>query len=110
MGWDGNPCWNLAMGLKTNLDARQVRRIMELQRMSALNNRQIKTLFSQFRRNEDGLALTEYLLLLGLITAGIITAVLGFGDSLSVLWTQWADFMRAFETAASVPSAGNLGL
>ena len=62
-----------------------------------------------FWAGNDGLALTEYLLLLGLITAGIITAVLGFGDSLTVLWEQWATFMAAFETAASVPTPDDLG-
>ena len=71
---------------------------------------QFSDIVTSLKKDNEGLALTEYLLLLGLITAGIITAVLGFGESLNVLWTQWADFMSAFETAASVPTGEDLGV
>lgn len=42
-----------------------------------------------FRKEEDGLALTEYLILLGLLTGAVILAVVGFGTELGALWTGW---------------------
>ncbi|WP_066112407.1 hypothetical protein [Salipiger sp. CCB-MM3] len=48
--------------------------------------------FRRLRDEEDGLALTEYLLLLGLLVGGVILAVGFFGSALSDGWTQWADW------------------
>jgi pilus assembly protein Flp/PilA len=42
-----------------------------------------------FGREEDGVALTEYLILLGLLIGGLITAVLIAGNSLENAWTAW---------------------
>lgn len=53
----------------------------------------INFIFSQmarFKKDEDGLALTEYLILLGLLTAGVITAVLAIGGNLNAAWTGWS--------------------
>lgn len=50
--------------------------------------------FRRLRDEEDGLALTEYLLLLGLLVGGIIVAVGLFGTSLNTGWTGWAEWLR----------------
>ena len=39
--------------------------------------------------DEDGLALTEYLILLGLLTGAVIGAVIVFGTQLGAAWTTW---------------------
>lgn len=49
----------------------------------------IAHLFNQFRKNNSGLALTEYLLLLGLLTGAVVVAVLTFGTNLGAAWTAW---------------------
>ena len=46
----------------------------------------------RFAKQEDGIALTEYLTLLGLLLGGVFTAVAGFNDSLTGVWdtfTAW---------------------
>lgn len=48
---------------------------------------------ARFRKDEDGIALTEYLILLGLLTLAVIGAVLVFGENLSVAWQAWADWI-----------------
>ena len=50
----------------------------------------IKNTLVQFSKEEDGLALTEYLILLGLLTGAVITAVLLFGGNLGLQWGGWA--------------------
>ena len=57
----------------------------------------LSKLIQRIRREEDGLALTEYLILLGLLTAGVIAAVLAIGGDLATYWGEWEDF---FDTAA----------
>lgn len=52
----------------------------------------ISHLQARFQRDEDGLALTEYLVLLGLLIGGIVVAVTAFGDGLDVAWTSWTNF------------------
>lgn len=47
----------------------------------------------RLRDDEDGLALTEYLLLLGLLTGAVIAAVLLFGGALAGQWNSWATWM-----------------
>lgn len=47
----------------------------------------------RFRRDEKGIALTEYLILLGLLTSAVIIAVLAFGTQLGILWDGWADWL-----------------
>lgn len=58
----------------------------------------------RFRRDEKGIALTEYLVLLGLLVAGVIAAVLLFGTALSDVWTGWADWIGGTQIAA--PTSG----
>lgn len=49
----------------------------------------MKDLGRRFRDDEDGLALTEYLILLGLLTGAVIVAVTAFGGSLGDAWETW---------------------
>lgn len=42
-----------------------------------------------FAREEDGVALTEYLILLALLVGGVITAVTTAGSNLSAAWDEW---------------------
>lgn len=60
-----------------------------------------KNICAEFVSEEEGLALTEYLILLGLLTGGVIVAVLAIGESLNVAWTGWADW---FETNIEILS------
>ena len=53
----------------------------------------------RFRDDEEGLALTEYLILLGLLTAAVIGAVLAFGGQLGVLWQSWATWLESLNGA-----------
>jgi pilus assembly protein Flp/PilA len=45
-----------------------------------------------FAQEEDGVALSEYLILLGLLVGGVITAVTVAGGQLSAAWTAWGNF------------------
>ena len=49
-------------------------------------------MLSAFGRDEDGIALTEYLILLGLLTAGVIVSVLAIGGNLNTAWAGWASW------------------
>jgi pilus assembly protein Flp/PilA len=46
-----------------------------------------------FRKEEDGLALTEYLVLLGLLTAAVIAAVTLLGTNIGLAFTDWAGWI-----------------
>ncbi|MGX9993117.1 Flp family type IVb pilin (plasmid) [Rhizobium sp. Z1P35] len=54
-----------------------------------------------FAREEDGVALTEYLILLALLVGGVITAVTLAGTNLAAVWTGWAGW---FTTNLAVPA------
>ena len=62
----------------------------------------IKKTLGRFRREESGLALTEYLILLGLLTAAVIAAVILFGTELGANWTTWGSWMQ--DQALEAPS------
>ncbi|NRB16411.1 MAG: hypothetical protein HRU33_02220 [Rhodobacteraceae bacterium] len=62
-------------------------------------NAYIQDLIARFHSDEEGLALTEYLLLLGLLTAAVITAVLAFGTQLGALWEGWRLFIMSMTPA-----------
>jgi pilus assembly protein Flp/PilA len=47
-------------------------------------------LWKDFCRREDGLAMTEYLILLGLLTGGTIAVLVVIGADLSGYWDTWA--------------------
>ena len=55
-----------------------------------------------FAREEDGIALTEYLVLLGVLTAAVIAAVSLAGNNLAAAWGLWASW---FSTGISGPPA-----
>lgn len=44
---------------------------------------------SAFAREEDGVALTEYLILLALLVGGVIAAVTTAGTNLADAWETW---------------------
>lgn len=46
----------------------------------------------RFAADERGLALTEYLLLLGILSAVVIAAVFVFGQNLGAQWSLWAQW------------------
>ncbi len=50
------------------------------------------SMMKTFRKEEDGLALTEYLILLGLLVGGVIVSVLAIGGDLAGAWAEWATF------------------
>ena len=54
------------------------------------------TTLQSVRRDEDGLALTEYLILLGLLVGASIAAISLIGEDLGLAWDAWVDF---FDTA-----------
>ena len=54
-----------------------------------------KEMVAAFGREEDGIALTEYLILLGLLIGGVITAVTIAGNSLETVWTNWGNWWVA---------------
>ncbi|UWP87849.1 hypothetical protein K3X13_07745 [Aliiroseovarius crassostreae] len=67
----------------------------------------IEKLVLRFRKDEDGIALTEYLILLGLLTAAVIAAVLLFGEQLGLRWDTWAQWMSS--TQLNAPAVGSGG-
>lgn len=63
----------------------------------------LRSQVSRFSKDENGLALTEYLILLGLLTAGVIAAVLLMGTSLGTAWGTWGNWFNANTTELSSP-------
>ena len=59
-----------------------------------------------FAQEEDGVALTEYLILLGLLVGGVIAAVTLAGTNLSAAWTSWAGFFNASLTCTDNAANG----
>ena len=55
----------------------------------------------KFKKDEDGLALTEYLILLGLLTAAVIAAVILFGGNIATSYDDWAAWIGANTGAPS---------
>jgi len=55
----------------------------------------------KFRKEEDGLALTEYLVVLGLLVGGVIVAVGAFGDALSLSWGEWTSWIEGLDDPAT---------
>ncbi len=53
-----------------------------------------------FAREEDGVALSEYLVLLGLLVGGVILAVTTAGGNLATAWTNWGAFFLTLDDAA----------
>ncbi|ACP22541.1 hypothetical protein NGR_b10880 (plasmid) [Sinorhizobium fredii NGR234] len=53
------------------------------------------TKVSAFAREEDGVALSEYLVLLGLLVGGVIAAVTTVSGNLAAAWTSWGTFFTS---------------
>ena len=58
---------------------------------------------ARFARDEEGLALTEYLVLLGLLIGGVIVAVTLFGQGLSDAWDSWTAWFGGSNVTAPAP-------
>lgn len=52
-----------------------------------------------FAREEDGVALTEYLILLALLVGGVIATVVIAGTNLNNAWVTWAAFFTELNRA-----------
>jgi pilus assembly protein Flp/PilA len=59
-----------------------------------------------FLHDEEGVALTEYLVLLGLLVGGAVAAVTAAGGNLSAAWESWGSW---WTTNTSAPSGGTGG-
>ena len=59
------------------------------------------TALQRFRRDERGLAMTEYLVVLGLLVGGVIGAILFFGEQLEIVWTTWANWLGGLDDNAN---------
>ena len=46
-----------------------------------------------FAAEEDGGAMTEYIVLLGILVGGVIAAVTLFGTDLNTVWQSWATWI-----------------
>ena len=62
-----------------------------------------------FVREEDGIALTEYLILLGVLTAAVIAAVLLAGGNLANAWNGWAVWFETLDNNVPTVAAGGGG-
>lgn len=60
----------------------------------------------EFREDESGLALTEYLVLLGLLVGGVIAGVTLFGGNLNTTWNGWAGWITRVVTAPAAATGG----
>ncbi|TPK34274.1 hypothetical protein FJ492_26615 [Mesorhizobium sp. B2-5-4] len=60
----------------------------------------LTSMFRAFAREEDGIALSEYLILLGLLVATLLTAVGVAGTNLSNAWTSWGTFFTSLSHTA----------
>lgn len=56
-------------------------------------------IISAFRLEEDGVALTEYLILLGLLVGSVIISVQLAGINLSAAWATWGSWWTTTVTA-----------
>ena len=50
-------------------------------------------LMRRFHDEDEGLALSEYLVVLGLLIGGVIGAVLIFGQNLATAWGNWSTWV-----------------
>ena len=47
----------------------------------------------ELKDREEGLALTEYVVVLGLVTSALVVAVVGFGGALQEVWAGWSTWI-----------------
>lgn len=53
-----------------------------------------------FAREEEGVALTEYLILLGLLVGGVVASIVLIGGQLNTNWASWATWFQNQNLAA----------
>lgn len=73
--------------------------------MLMIINAYVRDLVVRFKSDEEGLALTEYVILLGLLTAAVIGAVLLFGGALDEIWRAWVAFISSLDNNVPAPIA-----
>ena len=66
----------------------------------------LKNTLARFSKDEDGLALTEYLVLLGLLTGTLILAVVAFGGALNTQWAAWTAWISGELTPPALSGGG----
>ena len=49
----------------------------------------------RFRNEEDGVAMTEYLVLLGVLVGAVIASILFYGEQLGGVFVTWATWLGA---------------
>ena len=54
-----------------------------------------------FAREENGVALSEYLILLGLLVGGVIATVALAGTNLNTAWSNWGSFFLTLDDKAT---------
>lgn len=62
------------------------------------------TILLSFRKEEDGLALTEYLILLGLLAGAVLVSVLAIGGELGGAWASWSTWFTAEDNDLGAPT------
>lgn len=62
----------------------------------------MRKLIEKFRREEDGAAMVEYTVLLGIITVAVIATVVTVGAWVS---GEWTDLQAALDAADAPPAA-----
>ena len=60
--------------------------------------------FRAFSAEESGAALTEYIVLLGILVGGVIVAVTAFGSGLNTVWSSWGVWIGSVPSAPAVPA------
>ena len=66
--------------------------------------KKIMTMARQFRDDESGAAMVEYTILLGIITAAVITLVLAVGTYISGAWGDLCGELAATATGCVTPT------
>lgn len=53
----------------------------------------LRYISAQFWADTRGVALSEYLVALGILVGGVVATVLVFGNSLGIAWLNWASWV-----------------
>ncbi len=56
----------------------------------------LRDLLERFAKQEDGVLMTEYLALFGLLVGIVCTTVVAFTSAMSALWAGWALWMTTY--------------
>lgn len=61
--------------------------------------------YLRFKHDDEGIALTEYLILLGILSTAVVVAALMYGTKLGELWGGWRTWIDG-ETRLGAPTPG----